>query len=92
MRERLAHVQFRGTIRERSVEPFVRMLKGLRERPRIRGVLFDISSGGGGSVPSMDLYLAVKRLDQVKPVVASIVAAGLATPVATLTPLLTVKQ
>jgi protease IV len=76
MRELLAHVQFRGTIRERSVEPFLRLLRGLRERPRVRGVLFDISSGGGGAVPSMDLYLAVKRLDQFKPVVASIGSLG----------------
>ncbi len=76
MREQLAHVQFRGVIRERSVDPFARMLRALREKRRVRGVLLDISSGGGGSVPSMDLYLAVKRLDEVKPVVASIGSIG----------------
>lgn len=76
MRERLAHVSFRGSIRERSVEPFVRMLKALRVRSRIRGVLLDISSGGGESIASMDFYLAVKRLDAVKPVYASIGAIG----------------
>ncbi len=76
MFEKLGVVQFRGTIRERSVEPFVRLLRALRERPGVKGVLFDISSGGGESIASMDLYLAVKRLDQVKPVFASIGAMG----------------
>jgi protease IV len=72
MRERLAYVAFRGTIRERSVEPYLRLLRGLRERGRVKGVLLDISSGGGEAIASMDFYLAVKRLDAVKPVVASV--------------------
>jgi protease IV len=76
MRELLAHVQFRGTIRDRSVEPYLGLLKALREKKRVRGVLFDISSGGGGSVASADLRLALKRLDAVKPVVASIGSTG----------------
>ena len=76
MREVLAHVPFRGMIRERSVEPYLRLLKGLRSRRRVRGVLLDISSGGGESIASMDFYLAVKRLDQVKPVFASIGSIG----------------
>ena len=76
MREILGVVQFRGMIRERSVEPYLRLLKGLRSRRRVRGVLLDISSGGGEAVASMDFYLAVKRLDQVKPVYASIGSIG----------------
>ena len=76
MREWLAVIQFRGSIRERSVEPYLRILRGLRERKRVKGVLLDISSGGGADIPSTDFYLAVKRLDQVKPVVASIGSIG----------------
>lgn len=76
MRELLALVSFRGTIRERSVEPYLGLLHGLRSRRRIKGVLFDISSGGGGSVSSYDLYAALKRLDRVKPVYASIGGVG----------------
>lgn len=76
MRELLAHVQFRGTIRERSVEPYLRLLHALQLKRRVRGVLLDISSGGGAAVPSTDFYLAVKRLDAVKPVVASIGSIG----------------
>lgn len=76
MRERLAHVQFRGTIRERSVEPFLQLFQGLRRARRVRGVLLDISSGGGADIPSTDLYLAIKRLDREKPVIASIGSIG----------------
>jgi protease-4 len=76
MRELLAHVQFRGVIRERSVEPYLGILRALRSKRRVKGVLLDISSGGGGSVPSYDLYAAVKRLDREKPVFASIGSVG----------------
>ncbi len=76
MRERLAYVPFRGTIRERSVQPYLGMFQDLRRRARVKGVLLDISSGGGESIASMDLYLAVKRLDQTKPVFAAIGSMG----------------
>jgi protease-4 len=76
MRDLLAHLSFRGSIRERAVEPYLRILRGLRERRRVKGVLLDISSGGGEAIASMDFYLAVKRLDAVKPVIASIGSIG----------------
>ena len=76
MRELLALVPFRGTIRERSVDPYVRLLAGLRSRRRVKGVLLDISSGGGEGVASTDFYLAVKRLNEAKPVFASIGSLG----------------
>jgi protease-4 len=76
MRPLLAHLQFRGAIRERSVEPYLRVLKALENKKRIRGVLLDISSAGGADIPSQDLYLAVRRLNASKPVVASIGSIG----------------
>jgi len=76
MRELLAHVPFRGTIRERTVEPYLRLLRELRGRRRIKGVLFDISSPGGEVVASTDLFLAVQRLNAVTPVYASIGGLG----------------
>ncbi|HYB79987.1 MAG TPA: signal peptide peptidase SppA [Thermoplasmata archaeon] len=76
MREILAHVAFRGTIRERTVEPYLRLLKSLRYKRRVKGVLLDLSSGGGEAIASMDFYLAVKRLNEAKPVYASIGSVG----------------
>jgi protease IV len=76
MRELLAHVAFRGTIRERTVEPYLRLLKALRTKRRVKGVLLDLSSGGGEAIASMDFYLGVKRLNEVKPVYASIGSVG----------------
>ncbi|MDE1819689.1 MAG: signal peptide peptidase SppA [Euryarchaeota archaeon] len=68
----LAKVKFRGTIRERSVEPYLRILRFVREKSKFRGLLLDISSGGGEDIASTDLYLAVKRVSKVKPVVAAV--------------------
>jgi protease IV len=76
MRPLLAHLQFRGTIRERSVEPYLRILKAVQNKNRIRGLLLDISSGGGADIPSQDFYMAVKRLNEAKPVIASIGSVG----------------
>jgi len=76
MREVLAHVAFRGTIRERTIEPYLRLLKALRYKRRVKGVLLDLSSGGGEPIASMDFYLGVKRLNEVKPVYASIGSVG----------------
>lgn len=76
MREILAHVPFRGTIRERTVEPYVHLLRHLRGRRRVKGVLLDISSPGGEVVASTDLFLAVRRLNAVTPVFASIGGVG----------------
>ena len=76
MRELLATVQYRGSIRERRVEPYLQLLAALRRARRVKGVLVDISSGGGEVVASRQLYLAIRRLNEEKPVVASIGSIG----------------
>ncbi len=72
----LAHVRFRGTIRERTVEPYLKLLAQVERRRKFRGLLLDISSGGGADIPSTDLYHAVKRVAEQKPVVVSIGSVG----------------
>ena len=76
IRDWIARVAFRGLIGERAIDPYLRLLRGLRDRRRVRGVLLEIASGGGAAVPSYDFYLAVKRLSQAKPVIASIGSVG----------------
>ena len=68
----LAQLKVRGALRERSVEPLLRRLEEVRRRAKFRGLLVDISSGGGEVVASQDLYLGIKRVAAVKPVVASV--------------------
>lgn len=68
----LAHVRFRGTIRERSVEPYLKLFELIREKRKVKGMLLDVSSGGGDVVASSDLYSGVKRVAATKPVVATV--------------------
>lgn len=48
------------------------LLEALREQPRVRAVVVRIDSPGGSATASDDLWRAVRRLDQEKPVVASL--------------------
>lgn len=52
-------------------EPVVRFIKDLREDPSVKGVVLRINSPGGAFGPSQEVYQAVVRLAEVKPVVAS---------------------
>lgn len=51
--------------------PVVRFIHKLRDDPSVKGVLLRVNSPGGLIAPSQELYLAVKRCAEVKPVVAS---------------------
>jgi protease IV len=57
-------------------DDLLRTLSTARHNPRIRAVLLEIDSPGGGATASEALYLAVKRVAAVKPVVAWIRGTG----------------
>lgn len=62
-------VNVQGTITKSL--PTVKFLRELRRDPAIKGVLLRINSPGGTIAPSQELYHAVKRFAEVKPIVAS---------------------
>lgn len=66
---RFGLVRIEGTILD--AEDTVEFLRTLREDASVKGVVLRINSPGGAFGPSQELYLAVKRLAGVKPVVAS---------------------
>ncbi|NDV28419.1 signal peptide peptidase SppA [Desulfovibrio sp. JC010] len=51
--------------------PTVKFLRELRKDDSVKGVLLRINSPGGTIAPSQELYHAVKRFAEVKPIVAS---------------------
>ena len=62
-------VNVKGTITDSL--PAVKFLRELRKDSSVKGVLLRVDSPGGTIAPSQELYLAVKRFAQVKPIVAS---------------------
>jgi protease-4 len=58
-----------GTIE--SSNRLVTYLRKLREDQDVKGVLLRVNSGGGGFGPSQEIFRAVKKLAEKKPVVAS---------------------
>ncbi len=62
-------VNLQGTI-VKSL-PTVKFLRDLRRDDSVKGVLLRVNSPGGTIAPSQELYHAVKRFAEVKPIVAS---------------------
>ncbi len=76
-RRRIAILPIRGVIGGAvRTEDLLRTLGAARRNPHIRAVLLEIDSPGGGATASEALYLAVKRVAAVKPVVAWIRGTG----------------
>ena len=76
-RQKIAVVEMHGTIGGSVKSPaFERVLTGVRRDSRIRALVLDIDSPGGGVPASGYLYRAVARIAEEKPVVASIRGVG----------------
>jgi protease-4 len=76
-RRRIAILPIRGVIGGAvRTDDLLRSLRTAQRNPRIRAVLLEIDSPGGGATASEALYLAVKRVAAVKPVVAWIRGTG----------------
>jgi protease-4 len=56
-----------------DVEPVLKNLREFRNKDNIKAVIIRIDSPGGAVGASQELYEEIKRLDRVKPVVASLV-------------------
>ncbi|WP_428564093.1 MAG: signal peptide peptidase SppA [Solidesulfovibrio sp. DCME] len=66
---RLGLVRIEGTIAD--AEKIVEFLRKLREDDSVKGVVLRINSPGGAFGPSQEIYMAVKKLEARKPVIAS---------------------
>jgi protease IV len=55
---------------------FVELLRHIRESSKVPAVVLDIDSPGGSATASDDLFLAIRRLSEAKPVVAAIRGVG----------------
>ncbi len=76
-RRRIGIIEVRGVIDGAvRTDAVTRVLGMARRNPRVRAVVLDIDSPGGGAVGSELLYVAVKRLAAEKPVVAWIRSVG----------------
>src|ERR1700680_32222 len=76
-RRRIAILPIRGAIGGAvRTDDLLRTLGAGRRNPPLRAVLLEIDSPGGGATASEALYVAVKRVAAVKPVVAWICGTG----------------
>lgn len=68
--EKIGIVEIKGVITDS--EPTLKILRGLEERRDIKAVIVRIDSPGGAVGASQEMFEEIKRLDRIKPVVASL--------------------
>jgi protease-4 len=74
---RIAIVRLHGPIQGAGrTADVVELLRHLRESSRVPAVVLDIDSPGGSATASDDIFLAIRRLAEAKPVVAAIRGVG----------------
>ena len=66
---RIAVINVEGIILDASAT--VAWIEKVRRDPSIKGAILRVNSPGGAVGPSQEIYAAVKRLDETKPVIAS---------------------
>jgi len=72
-------IKIDGVIDDSSTERWLSVIEDAQKDKRVKAVIVDINSPGGGVTSSLKLYLALKKLRQDKPVVAlleSVAASG----------------
>ena len=69
--ERIAVAEFFGAIGSpEKTTSFVRMLKAIEENKRVKALVIDIDSPGGGAGASEQIHASIKKVAKEKPVVA----------------------
>jgi protease-4 len=66
----VAVVEIEGAIMDAKKE--VKMIREIEKKDSIKGVVVYVNSPGGAPAPSQEIYRALKKLDEIKPVVASL--------------------
>jgi len=69
-------VEVFGVMTESSGRPVIRQLDKWAENKSIKAIIIHINSGGGGVAISQEIYGAVKRASEKKPVVAAMASAA----------------
>lgn len=63
----IALLEFSGMISSSTIEPYLHIVKALSGSRKIAGVVMKMNSGGGSAAATENLYLALRKLSERKP-------------------------